>query len=219
MLLSMPMMQLSRAQSLSDAQAFALAALFHLALLAAVFFAAYQPRQDIVPPRPIEVRLIETVKPTLAPIQTPVPTLTPPKQLPKPVVHKTVETPKPLAATAPVVQPAPSAPSVPASEASDPTPAPLIDAKFDAGYLNNPKPIYPPAARRRGETGTVFLRVHVSDAGRALAVEIKASSGSDSLDRSALDTVAKWKFIAASKGGQSVSSWVIVPIKFSLNED
>lgn len=100
-----------------------------------------------------------------------------------------------------------------------PAPVPFTDAKFDAAYLNNPKPVYPPAARRRGETGTVLLRVQISESGEALMVEVKSSSGSESLDRSARETVAKWKFAPARKGAHPVAAWVIVPIKFTLNEE
>lgn len=90
------------------------------------------------------------------------------------------------------------------------------EARFDAAYLNNPRPVYPPLARRNGETGTVTLNVQVSETGQALAVSVKTSSGSARLDKSALDTVMTWRFVPASRGDTPISSWVVVPIAFVL---
>jgi protein TonB len=41
----------------------------------------------------------------------------------------------------------------------------VLPPRFDAAYLNNPKPSYPPLARRLGEEGRVTLRVHVTPDG------------------------------------------------------
>lgn len=89
-------------------------------------------------------------------------------------------------------------------------------ARFDADYLHNPAPPYPPQARRMSEEGKVILRVEVSAEGRPENVEIKTSSGSGRLDESALRTVRSWRFIPAKRGETAVSSWVLVPIIFKL---
>lgn len=89
-------------------------------------------------------------------------------------------------------------------------------ARFDADYLHNPAPPYPPQARRMSEEGKVILRVEVSAEGRAANVEIKTSSGSARLDESALRTVRSWRFIPAKRGETAVDSWVLVPIIFKL---
>jgi protein TonB len=128
--------------------------------------------------------------------------------------------PAPPAAAASDASPAPvAAPAVEAPAASAPVAEvpPFVQARFDAAYLNNPRPAYPPAARRRGETGTVHLRVQVSEDGSAAQVTLKTSSGSSSLDQAAIDAVTRWKFVPARRGDTPVVSWVVVPIDFSLN--
>ena len=89
-------------------------------------------------------------------------------------------------------------------------------AVFDAAYLNNPAPVYPALSHRLEEQGTVVLRAFVSVDGKAEKVELKESSGHEMLDAAALETVKKWRFIAAKNGDKLVASWVQVPVKFSL---
>lgn len=83
-------------------------------------------------------------------------------------------------------------------------------------YADNPKPVYPREARRRGYEGEVLLRVEVLMDGRVGRVEVKRSSGYEILDRSALTAVKQWRFIPANEGNGSVSCWVNIPIKFAL---
>jgi periplasmic protein TonB len=88
-----------------------------------------------------------------------------------------------------------------------------------ARYGSNPPPPYPERARRRGEQGTVTLHVLVAADGAVEHVELAASSGFDSLDRSALETIrARWRFVPARRDGVAVESWVLVPIRFTLTE-
>jgi periplasmic protein TonB len=82
--------------------------------------------------------------------------------------------------------------------------------------LNNPKPVYPRFARRRGLEGLVLLSVEVDSDGHPLQVKVKQGSGYSVLDRSALQTVKKWRFIPAKRGGIAVRASVEVPIRFSL---
>lgn len=131
------------------------------------------------------------------------------------------ETPRPEPQPAPVSTPVPApAPSPVVSEVPKPAPAPpplpVTQPRFNADYLNNPKPAYPSISRRMGEEGEVRLRVHVDPAGNAQQIEIYRSSGFPRLDQAALDTVKQWRFIPARQGDQSISAWVIVPILFSL---
>ena len=83
-------------------------------------------------------------------------------------------------------------------------------------YAENPKPIYPQEARRKGYEGEVILKVEVLSNGRVGQVEVKKSSGYELLDRSALATVKQWKFIPAKKGEAQIPLWVNIPIKFQL---
>jgi protein TonB len=88
-----------------------------------------------------------------------------------------------------------------------------------ADYGANPAPVYPPDARRRGEQGTVMMRVLVGADGAVVRAEISRSSGYRRLDDAALAAVRKrWRFVAARRDGRAVESWVIVPIRFALTE-
>lgn len=140
----------------------------------------------------------------------------------------TKETVKPLKAEAPsvtprrqpkpVAQPSPkaNAPLSHASEARTAVLAPITPARFDAAYLNNPKPSYPALSRRLGEQGSVLLSVFVNENGRAENVTLKSSSGFDRLDNAALEAVSRWRFAAARQGEKLIASWVNVPVKFVL---
>jgi TonB family protein len=83
-------------------------------------------------------------------------------------------------------------------------------------YAENPKPFYPREARERGYEGEVVLRVEVLMSGRVGQIEIKKSSGYESLDHSALTTVKQWRFVPAKKDEVPIPLWVNIPVKFQL---
>jgi protein TonB len=139
----------------------------------------------------------------------------------RPVISKDVSTlrvPQPeilLADTAPSKTIAVSTGAPPSNAVTAPQPAPS-QPRFDADYLNNPVPRYPPLSRRLREEGVVMLRVYVLPSGLPDAVELKRSSGSARLDESALSAVRQWRFVPARSGDVAVAAWVVVPIAFSL---
>jgi periplasmic protein TonB len=88
-----------------------------------------------------------------------------------------------------------------------------------ADYARNPPPAYPVIARRRAEQGTVTVSVLVGADGSVERAEVADSSGFDTLDAAALETVrSRWRFVPARHGGIAVESWVLVPIRFALIE-
>jgi protein TonB len=93
------------------------------------------------------------------------------------------------------------------------TTAPKIPA-----YVNNPKPLYPLAAKRRGMQGSVLLEVTVSATGTAAQINIKVSSGFRLLDRAAREAVAAWTFIPATKNGENIEATVEIPVRFELTK-
>jgi len=115
---------------------------------------------------------------------------------------------RPAPAQAPAAAPAPAVAAAPREALSPPD--------FRAGYLRNPPPGYPAAARRNGEEGTVTLRVLVSVEGAPREVALERSSGSSLLDAAALATVKNWRFTPARRGGEAQEAWVLVPIVFRL---
>ena len=96
---------------------------------------------------------------------------------------------------------------------------PLVTARFDADYLQNPKPTYPHISKRLGEEGKVLLRVFVTANGLPEKIELRASSGFPRLDHAAQEAVSRWRFVPAKRGEQAVTAWVVVPIVFSLNSE
>ena len=85
-----------------------------------------------------------------------------------------------------------------------------------ASYAYNPKPKYPDAARKEGWEGTVLLKVLVDREGKSRSIEVSHSSGFETLDRVAMETVRVWRFHPAHYGERLVESWVKIPIIFSL---
>lgn len=206
--------------------------LAHAAMLGLLLTHTRAP-QSVALPAPLFVRLIEPAVTPPAPViaappppqaSPPPPRPTPPPKLP-PVLTATPPLPQPVAPSAPaprLPEPAAETPRVDAEPApaaapvETPRPAPLVQPRFNADYLDNPKPPYPSISRRMGEEGEVRLRVYVDASGAAQRVEIERTSGFARLDQAALDTVKRWRFVPARQGDQPVAAWVIVPIQFTL---
>lgn len=192
---------------------------FVLALHGLVFWLLLQANLITLPAQR-SVLTVSLIKP--AEEAKPSPEVVPPR--PKPVKPRPVPPQPPVQLAAPETSPAPSpavvppAPTTAAPVAAPPAPVQATQPRFDADYLDNPKPPYPPLSRRMGEQGRVVLRVHVTPDGAAGEVLLHASSGSPRLDESALQTVRLWKFVPARRGAEAVAAWVLVPIAFTLKE-
>lgn len=158
-----------------------------------------EPRAERTPPELAKpaVRQPQVTQPTQAPI------LTAPQEAP----------PSPAAAVVPEQRPAPPPAEAPRSPA---LPATVTPPRSDAAYLNNPRPVYPLAARRRGDQGTVLIRVLVTADGLAASVSLEKSSGHPALDEAALSAVKTWRFIPARLGTQAIESPYVVPIVFKM---
>jgi len=89
--------------------------------------------------------------------------------------------------------------------------------RIDASQLDNPAPVYPPAARRLREQGEVLLSVYILPDGSVGEIRLKRSSGHARLDRSALEAVKRWRYVPASRGGEPIPYWYVQPIAFVLN--
>ena len=93
----------------------------------------------------------------------------------------------------------------------------FVQADSKPFALDNPKPVYPSAARRRGMQGVVLLQVNVSSEGKVTGIHVMSSSGFKVLDIAATNSVKQWRFMPAMQGNENVSSTVQVPIRFTLN--
>jgi len=107
------------------------------------------------------------------------------------------------------------------SEGGVPTSAGVALAPGDQPVPLNgqtPPPRYPSAALRRGESGTVLVRVEVDTAGAPAGVALVQRSGSRDLDRAAMEAVRKWRFQPAQRDGQAVAGSLVIPIDFKAEE-
>ena len=85
-------------------------------------------------------------------------------------------------------------------------------------YRENPPPVYPRLARKRGYEGKVILQVLVNKQGRVDDLQIDLSSKHAMLDRAALNSVRKWHFEPGRRGNEKIDMWVKVPVTFKLDE-
>jgi len=93
---------------------------------------------------------------------------------------------------------------------------PVIAPIYDADYLSNPVPPYPPAAKRLKLQGTVIVRVLVNPDGKPESANLQKSSGASMLDEAAMNAVKHWSFVPARQGDTPIPAWVDVPILFRL---
>ncbi len=103
-----------------------------------------------------------------------------------------------------------------ASEQATAVGVPMLPAHPVAGMESDRPPVYPEAARRRGQQGRVLLQVNVSASGAPVDVTVAQSSGFASLDDAALRAVEQWRFVPASRGGTAVPAVAEVPVRFRL---
>jgi protein TonB len=187
----------------------------HVVILALLIYAAVRP-EVTAPIRALAVRMIEPELPKP-------PKLEPPKPVPLQPAPKKVQAPPPIMTAAKrddapasfAVAPQPAPVAVPDVQA--PVAAPITAARFDADYLQNPKPVYPAMSRRLGEEGKVVLRVRVSAQGQPLSVEVSKSSGFPRLDDAARLAVERWRFVPARQGNEPIEASVLVPLNFTLS--
>lgn len=177
---------------------------------------------QVVPPAPLpaQAQPRERAKPTAEkpePISTARPREEPPVEIPRSQVLSVPSEAPVTAATPAIPEPKPVPAEVPRAQPSPP-PAAVTPPRSEAAHLNNPPPVYPLAARRRGDHGTVLLRLIVTSDGMAKNVVVEKSSGHRLLDDAALAAVRNWRFVAARQGGQSIDWPYTQAILFKLPE-
>lgn len=209
--------------------------LFHVAALWALQTGLLRRAVEVVVPVQILSEIITPPAPKVEP--PPAPPVKPPEPVREPVVprKRAAPPPPPKPVAAPQLPPAPAAPTGEVEPQPAPPPAPVPEpvavapappappppAKVElpsssADYLQNPKPVYPPVSKRLGEQGKVIVRVLIGVDGTALDAEVKTSSGYDRLDRAALETVRKWRYVPGKRAGVPEAMWFNVPIHYVL---
>lgn len=71
-----------------------------------------------------------------------------------------------------------------------------------------------PELRIVAAEGRVVLRILVLVDGSVARVEVAVSSGSSVLDETAVAAARNWKFAPATRDGQPIESWVMIPVRF-----
>jgi TonB family protein len=83
----------------------------------------------------------------------------------------------------------------------------------------NAAPPYPEEARAAGLQGKVTLRLRIGVDGRVESLKVVVSSGTPSLDESALATVKQWRFEPARRLGRPVAMDVKTSVKFEIEAE
>jgi len=87
----------------------------------------------------------------------------------------------------------------------------------DGGYrVALDRSVLTPQLRVEAAQGRVVLRMLVRSDGSVAQVNVVESSGSQVLDVAAVNAAVKWSFAPASRDGQPVESWAIIPIRFVI---
>lgn len=201
-----------------ESGALALVIAIHVAVLVWVAFAVHPDKMPKV--SVMSVQMLPMAPPVDTPPKPAPPKPQPPRpKTPEPKVTR-VKTAEPVKA-APLPEPKPVVEEPkpePRKPEPQPEPAPVIPAKYDAAYLNNPAPVYPQMSRRLRETGTVGMRVLVGPDGRPQEIQVQKSSGYSRLDEAARTAIRKWTFVPSRRGDEKLAGWVTFPVVFNLNE-
>ncbi len=93
----------------------------------------------------------------------------------------------------------------------------FVPVEIIAEMIHQEKPAYPAMALTIGLEGTVWISVLVGKDGNVKDARVFKSSGTKSLDLSALEASHKNKFKPAIQNGRPVSMWVTYKIEFELD--
>lgn len=96
--------------------------------------------------------------------------------------------------------------------------SPLPGTTPTAEYIRPPRPGYPAMSRRLGEQGKVTVNVLADEKGAVIGTRVAESSGFERLDAAALDAARAAQIVPMKdRNGKPVTGWYKVPINFTLN--
>ena len=202
-----------------DAKSLAVVIGFHIVAIAMLLTAKAAVQKDAPLPVLHTFDLAAPAPPPAAPPEPAKLAVDPPLTVPKPAVQLVTQSRHILPVAENPVQPVQVAIVAPMEVAAPPSPAPpapVTPPDFNAAQLNNPAPAYPYPSRKAREEGVALLRVLVTKTGHAGDVRLERTSGFRRLDRAAISTVRKWRFVPARQAGDAVAAWVLVPVTFKL---
>ena len=85
----------------------------------------------------------------------------------------------------------------------------------DPQAIETPPPDYPLELACAGVDGQATLQLTIGPDGRVAGSRLERGSGSAALDALAQEAVKRWRFEAATRGGQPVEARIRVPITFN----
>lgn len=186
-------------------------------------------KEPILPPmppvteeeRPVNQTLIEPpiTFPEPIPEAPPESQAAPLSQMVVPVLEtKTIETAEPFTAPPNTLE----APTESQTSALKQSPTTLEDVPFGTEvapkFLRREMPIYPLLARKLGKEGKVLLRLTIDERGNLLGVDV-IGRGDYGFTEAALEAVRKSTFLPAKKGGKSIASRALLPVRFRLERN
>ena len=110
----------------------------------------------------------------------------------------------------------PAAPDSPAEASSGPSvksstenvqPTPAAPAFTEPIAINRVEPTYPAKALKKGERGTVVLKVLVSEQGSIVRVLVEEGIPGSELEAAAISAVLRWRYQPATENGKPVKAW------------
>lgn len=84
----------------------------------------------------------------------------------------------------------------------------------DAGEMTIDRSSLTPEIRTVVAQGRVVLRILVRADGTVGDVDVAESSGHSVLDASAIQASSRWRFQPATRDGEPIEAWVLVPVRF-----
>lgn len=100
-----------------------------------------------------------------------------------------------------------------------PVPPVLIEPVVDPRYARDFQPLYPGDERRLGHEGLVIVNVLIGTDGRVKAID-KISAPSDAFfETTRRQALSKWRFRAATRGGEPIERWRRMRVNFVLTEE
>lgn len=170
----------------------------------------------IVPPlvqEPLVGTVIEEVRPPDDPLPaTPQPRLVDPQLTVPPPDHVNIELTPPDVIFGEISR---DPPPVPDSIQTGPEQM-LVAVRQDSRHPLS-QPTYPARDIREGNEGTVELKIYVLPTGRIGDARVLKSTGSPSLDQSAVEEAKrKWRMLPATRDGEPYAEWHRLKVTFNL---
>lgn len=168
-------------------------------------------------PRPLAVEA-----PVFSPAEPIAPAPPPPSSI-EPPPAPPVEAPAAPAAPAepPAARSIEAAPTAPESPPGPATPRPaapaVLSGELALACPQHAEPVYPAAAKRRGQGGRVLLSVELDERGVVTQASVLRSSGVPALDAAAIAAVKTWRCEPPRRDGQAVRAIARQPFEFILD--